>query len=191
MAAVLATAPIVWLTFGEACPWGVLTTPLLAPLFIALFAVGMLMFIAPLGFLGTLFGWLSHLLLAALESVDRMPGTPTLLPERPAWLIWGTLALAGLLLRREFRAARSAAVLRCSAILAAALLLLPWAPAPASFELHVLDVGHGTAVVFRSPGEPCWIFDCGSRDRSRVAQDALAPLLRSWEVSQTKVVLSL
>src|SRR5204863_426880 len=42
MAAVFATAPIVWLTFGEGCPWGLLTTPLFAPLFIGLFASGML-----------------------------------------------------------------------------------------------------------------------------------------------------
>lgn len=190
LAAVLATAPIVWLTFGEACPWGLLTTPLLAPLFISLFAVGMLMLIAPLGPLGALFTSLSHLLLGALESVDRLPGTPALLPERPAWLIWGALALAGLLLVRRFSTGRRAAILRSCATLSAAALLLPWAPAPASFELHILDVGHGTAVVFRAPGEPCWIFDCGSRDRSRVAQDALAPLLRAWEVERTKVVLS-
>ena len=163
---------------------------MLAPLFIALFAVGMLMFVAPLGLLGVLFTWLSHLLLSALESVDRLPGTPTLLPERPAWLIWGTLALAGLLLRRALSAGRWAEILRGFATLCAAALLLPWAPAPAAFELHVLDVGHGTAVVFRAPGEPCWVFDCGSRDRSRVAQDALAPLLRAWEVGHTKVVLS-
>ncbi len=190
LAAVLATAPIVWLTFGEACHWGLLTTPLLAPLFIALFAVGMLMLSAPLGPLGVLFTWLSHLLLAALESVDRLPGTPALLPERPTWLIWGALALAGMLLVRRFSDGRRPAILRACATLSAAALLLPWAPTPASFELHVLDVGHGTAVVFRAPGEPCWIFDCGSRDRSRVAPDALAPLLRAWEVERTKVVLS-
>jgi competence protein ComEC len=94
-----------------------------------------------------------------------------------------------LLRRQHLQRTRSALLGGCTAVGAAALAL-PWAATPERFELHVLDVGHGTCAVFRAPGEPCWIFDCGSRDRSRVAQDALAPLLRSWEIDRPKVVLS-
>ena len=187
IAAVLATAPIVWLTFGEACPWGVLTTPLLAPLFLALFVFGMLMLAAPASIFGTLFSATGDGLLSALEAVDLLPGTPALLPERPAWLLFGLLLLGWILVRERHAAAPA---LRAAAGLGAALLVLPWAPAAGRFELHVLDVGHGTCVAFRAPGEPCWIFDCGSRDRSRVAQDSLAPLLRAWDVPAPVVVLS-
>ncbi len=188
--AVLATAPIVWLTFGELCPWGVVTTPLLAPLFAALFATGMLMLAVPIGLFGALFTLSSRALLGALEAVDRLPGTPALLPDRPGWLIWGTLAAAWLLLRQKRCAGRIASGVRAAGALGAAALLLPWTPTADDFELHILDVGHGTCAVFRAPGESCWIFDCGSRDRSRVAQDGLGPLLRAWDVTAPKIVLS-
>ncbi|MEO6710253.1 MAG: ComEC/Rec2 family competence protein, partial [Planctomycetota bacterium] len=190
IAAVAATAPIVWLTFGEACPWGLITTPLFAPLFVALFATGMLMLVDPIGLFATLFTLSSRALLSLLEAVDRLPATPSLLPERPAWLVFGALAAAWAMLRFHPAGLRLRCALRAASALAAAALLLPWSPAAGQFELHILEVGHGTCAVFRAPGEPCWIFDCGSKDRSRVAQDALAPLLRSWEVDEPKVVLS-
>ena len=190
VAAVMATAPIVWLTFGEACPWGVISTPLLAPLFVALFATGMLMLAVPIGWLGTLFTLSSRALITALAAVDRLPATPALLPDRPAWLLWGTLAAACLLLWGNGCRGRASSGIRAASALGAAALLLPWTPAASDFELHVLEVGHGTCAVFRAPGEPCWIFDCGSRDRARVAQEALAPLLRAWDVDQPKIVLS-
>ena len=190
VAAVAATAPIIWLSFGEACAWGVLTTPLLSPLFVLLFISGILLLALPLDALATLFSAASHALLTALRVFDGLPGTPTLLPSRPTWLLWGTLAAAWLLLRRRRSPGRARCGLQGCTALGAAALLLPWSPAAADFELHLLDVGHGTACVFRAPGEPCWIFDCGSRDRAGVVHEALAPLLRTWEVTAPKVVLS-
>jgi competence protein ComEC len=70
------------------------------------------------------------------------------------------------------------------------ILLLPWALAPARFEMWALDVGHGTCVVLRAPGSDTWIFDAGSRDRPDVAREALLPLLRRWEVGDVGIVLS-
>jgi len=69
-------------------------------------------------------------------------------------------------------------------------LLLPWTPAPNELELVALDVGHGTAVAMRAPGPVYWLFDCGSRDRTRVVQGALGPLLAHWEVRELDVALS-
>jgi len=189
MAAVAATAPIIWLGFGEACAWGVLSTPLLAPLFVVLFTSGTLLLILPCEALASSFAAASQALLACLEALDRLPGTPSLLPSRPAWLLWGSLLALCLQLRRRI-SARAKLGCQAGSALGAAALLLPWSPAARDFELHLLDVGHGTAAVFRSPGEPCWIFDCGSRDRAGVAREALAPLLRAWEVRAPKVVLS-
>ena len=51
-------------------------------------------------------------------------------------------------------------------------------------------MGHGTAAVLRAPGEPCWIFDAGSRDRRFLGSQALGPLLAAWEVRRPAVVLS-
>jgi competence protein ComEC len=68
--------------------------------------------------------------------------------------------------------------------------LLPWAAAPAGLEVHLLDVGHGTACVLRAPGHPAWVFDAGSRDRPGVAEEAVGPLLARWEVTRPSVVLS-
>lgn len=76
------------------------------------------------------------------------------------------------------------------ATLAAGIALLPWALAPRSLEVVALDVGHGTSVVLRAPGSGALVFDAGSRERRRVAHEALLPLLARWEVSALDVVLS-
>ena len=70
------------------------------------------------------------------------------------------------------------------------MLLVPWSAAPRALELVALDVGHGTAVVFRAPGAGTWVFDAGSRDRPGVARAAVGPLLRRWEAAEVSVVLS-
>lgn len=205
LSAVCATAPVIWWTFGEACPWGVLTTPLLAPLFVLLFVSGMLMLLTPWAPLEVLFTGTGEALMEAMSFVDSLPGTPMLLPERPGWLVCGAVGLGWWVVGRARpgletgssaatgvpgRWPRLGALPRAASLASAAALALPWSGAPADFELHALAVGHGTAVVFRGPGEPGWIFDCGSRDRPRPAQDALRPLLRAWELDRPVVVLS-
>jgi beta-lactamase superfamily II metal-dependent hydrolase len=42
----------------------------------------------------------------------------------------------------------------------------------------------------RAPGEPCLLFDAGSRDRPRLYREALAPLLARWEVARPRIALS-
>src|SRR6185436_14682854 len=68
--------------------------------------------------------------------------------------------------------------------------LLPWSAAPRGLELHLLDVGHGSALVLRAPGLEALVFDAGSRDRRALAREALLPLLARWEVAETSVLLS-
>ncbi|MBK8181088.1 MAG: ComEC/Rec2 family competence protein [Planctomycetes bacterium] len=93
LSAVCATAPVIWWTFGEACPWGVLTTPLLAPLFVLLFVSGMLMLLTPWAPLEVLFTGTGEALMEAMSFVDSLPGTPMLLPERQGWLVCGAVGL--------------------------------------------------------------------------------------------------
>lgn len=194
MAAVLATLPIIWWTFGEGCAWGVLSTPLLAPLFIGMFVAGMAWWLLPIEPLSqacsAAFQAAASALLDSLSAIDRLPGTPMLLPERPlaALLVSLLLCVAAWLGRSGASRWRRAA--NGAAPLAAGLLWIPWQPTPARLEVQALDVGHGTAVALRLPGNGVWIFDAGSRDRSRVGSGALGPLLRRWEASETTIVLS-
>jgi len=182
MAASLTTLPVLWTRFGEWSPVGMAATPLLLPLLALLLASGWLELLAP-GLAGPVFDLGCRTLTGSLELLDRLPGTPCPLPLRPDWLL-----LAAVIATLSALAGRVAAG-RLAALLWGAVLL-PWTPAPSGVELAALDVGHGTAVVLRAPGEPCWIFDAGSRDRPGVARGALAPILRRWEASAPAVVLS-
>jgi len=189
VAATSFTLPFVWLEFGEWSPIGILATPLVLPLFTLVLFLSWSWIALPLNWIEWGLDGSIQLLISLLEVFDRTPCTPLLLPARPTWwlVLWSlpfVLALfpaLGLELRRF--------ALRVTALVLA-LGILPWAAEPATAELHLLDVGHGTAACLRVPGEPCWIFDAGSRDRSRVARDALLPLLASWEVPEVRVALS-
>jgi beta-lactamase superfamily II metal-dependent hydrolase len=110
------------------------------------------------------------------EVKDGLPATPAQLPLRPQWLIF--LACVSTLLAFRGRARRR--LLTCLASIAWLALLLPRDTEPKTLEVHALDVGHGTCVVFRAPGSRAWIFDAGSRNRSHLTSAALFPLLRSW-----------
>jgi len=178
--AVLSTAPIVWHHFGELAPAGVLATPLAA------------LFITPLLLLGWLDLWLSslmgvapfqelsrlltHALLALLVSFDGLPGTPVQLPLRPQWLVFLACASTLWVIRARTRRRHR---FSCAAV-AWLALLFPRDTSAETLEVHALDVGHGTCVIFRAPGSRAWIFDAGSRDRSQLVTAALFPLLRSW-----------
>jgi len=178
--AVLATTPIVWHHFGELSPTGVLATPLAALLVTPLLLLGWLdLLLTPvLGAapLHTLTAQLTQLLTLLLSLFDQLPATPTQLPPRPQWLIalacWTTLL--------AFRAHSTRRLLLCVASIAWLIILFPRDTEAKSLEVHALDVGHGTCVVFRAPGSRVWIFDAGSRDRSHLTSAALYPLLRSW-----------
>ncbi len=196
LAAVGATLPLTWPTFGEWSPVGPAATCLaLVP--VALMLASGWLFIAageanPLAeALGAAFTALSRFLVTSLELWDRLPGTPTPLPPRPVPLLW--LAVTAVFILLRWPGGRSAAGRRHlarAAALAWGLLLLPWAAGPRGLEVYALDVGHGTAVLVRAPGEPACLVDAGSRDRPGVAREALAPLLRSWEVRELTVILT-
>jgi competence protein ComEC len=199
LAAVGATLPFAWTVFGEWSPVGPAATCLALIPVALLLASGWVMLLAgDLAWiaepLGEVFTVTAHALVASLEIWDALPGTPTPLPPRPAALVWIAVIGGFALLRRprdESTPLRSVRRwLARTTALAWGALLLPWSAAPLGLEVHVLDVGHGTAVVLRAPGEPAWVLDAGSRDRPGVARRAVAPLLRLWDVGTIGVVLT-
>ena len=189
IAATAVTLPFVWQEFGEWSPIGVVATPLVLPLFTLVLFLSWSWIALPLNVTEVALDSSIELLISVLRVMDQVPSSPLLLPARPSlWLVaWSLPFLCALLPHFGTRLRRNA--LRVSAF-ALGCGLLPWAPEPETAELHLLDVGHGTAACLRVPGEACWIFDAGSRDRARVARDALLPLLAAWEVPRVRVVLS-
>jgi ComEC/Rec2-related protein len=181
-AAVLATLPLTWSTFGEFAPAGVVLTLLALPPFTFLSLLAWLAALAPWSGLSLPAELGTRALYGLLELGDALPGTPLLLPPRPAGLLLAATALAFLGLER--------ALARRAAALLWGLLLLPWSAAPRGLELHLLDAGHGSAAVLRAPGVEALVFDAGSRDRRALASEALLPLLARWEVARASVVLS-
>ena len=178
--AVLSTTPIVWHHFGELAPVGVIATPLAALLITPLLLFGWLdLWLSSIVGLAPFHSVCSHLtqaLLSLLSFFDELPATPAQLPLRPQWLI--LLACASTL--SLFRARARRRLLTVATTIAWFSLVLPRATEAKTLEVHALDVGHGTCIVFRAPGSRAWIFDAGSRDRSHLTSAALFPLLRSW-----------
>jgi len=183
--ATLATLPIVWGHFGEVSPWGVLLTPLALPFLAAFLCAGWAWVLLPPLCPESLVELPARGLTSLLELADHLPGTPLVLPERPLLLVVAA-ALCALYAGAGPGRRRSARW----AALAGGAALLPWASAPRGLEVWALDVGHGTAVLARAPGEGAWLFDAGSRDRLGTARAALMPLMRRWEVGRLAVVLS-
>ena len=201
LAAIGATLPWTWTTFGEWSPVGPVATSLaLVPVALLLAGGWLLLLAGDASWLvepmASAFATVARLLVTSLELWDRLPGTPTPLPPRPAFLLWGAVGGLFCLLRwrvghwPQERGPTGRLVLAKATALAWAALVLPWARAPAGLEVHALDVGHGTAVLLRAPGEPACLVDAGSRDRPGVAREAVAPLLRRWEVAELDVVLT-
>ncbi len=193
-AAVLATLPSVWCAFGELAPVGVLATPLALPSFVALLVACWWGVLLPQAAPELAFEWPLRWMLAALRACDALPGSPWLAPPRPALLL-AALSLASLWLALPTRlpnARVARARLRLARLCAFgwALVLLPWSAAPRGLELVLLDAGHGAASLLRAPGLPALIFDAGSRDRPRLASEALAPALARWDPGSAAVVLS-
>jgi competence protein ComEC len=186
LAAVLATLPIGWQGFGEWSPIGVIATPLFLPVFAWLLVSGSALLALPALWPEAAFSAPARATVILLGVFDHLPGTPVLLPARP----WPLIVAATVGVMVWLARGRIDAWLGRASAWTWAAILLPWHAAPRELELVALDVGHGTAVVLRAPNEPCWLFDCGSRDRPRVAQTALAPLLAHWETDELGVVLS-
>ena len=186
----LATLPLVWHHFGEWCAWDVLSTSALLPQLGAFLLLSWLRLLVPIAPFAAGCELLAGSMVATLEIVDLLPGTPLSLPPRPLALLGAASLLVLAWLRVRGSASRLAPWTGRIAAGAWGCLLLPWTLAPALLEVHALDVGHGTAVVWRSPSSGVWIFDAGSRDRGSVARGAVAPLLRAWDTKRVSIVLS-
>ncbi|MDP6761587.1 MAG: ComEC/Rec2 family competence protein [Planctomycetota bacterium] len=182
IAATLATLPFVWTRFCEWSWVGILLTPLMLPWVALLLAAGWLWLLVPLDALESLARAATAVLVGLAEFGDGLPATPAPLAPRPFPLL-AAACLGSLALLRGVRLGRPS-------FLAWALLLAPWTRGPRGLEVRALDVGNGTAVCVRAPGEACWVFDAGSRDRPGVARAALAPALAAWDVGSLAVVLS-
>jgi len=191
LAATLATAPIVWTTFGEFSPWSAPASALAGPLLLPM--LGGLWADAAFGHgpWSDLSDGSAALLVAILEAFDRLPASPWLAPQRPAALL-AAAALVGLgtaALAPRIAPVRAQWGAGCAFALSGAVLL-PWSAHPARLEVFALDVGHGTAVLVRAPGLAPILFDAGSRDRPGLAREALGPLLAKLEPARLWVVLS-
>lgn len=186
LAAVLVTLPLCWSTFGEWAPIGVLATAITTPLVTWLLVVGWAAILVPSLVPGALFDVPAQWFVGLLEFADSLPGTPCVLPPRPLLL----LALATGLLAYGWTRRTSRTLAARAGMVLWGLLLLPWTVRPRDWVIDALDVGHGTCVVLRGPSGPVWIFDAGSRDRSRVASSALGPLLAAADAREIAVVLS-
>ena len=182
--AVLGTLPFTWATIGEIAPVGCLATPLVLPPLALLLVGSVAHALAPGVVPEVLLTVQTRTLLEILRWADAAPAAPMNLPPRPFLL----LALLAVALAFGIRQGRARPVRLGLGLLGACLL--PWRPAPAALEIVACDVGHGTAVAVRAPGAGAWIFDAGSRDQGGVATQALAPLLRAWDVGTLGVALS-
>lgn len=206
LAAVWITLPETWSTFGEVAPIGILITPLAVPLIAWILTLAWsILLLAPV--LNALFSELAEHLIDLLVApagealgrllafADNLPGTPVVLPPRPGVAIALAVGFGILALIRRRRWAKSgtlrnACPLALAASVLGAALLLPWSAAPASAEVVIANVGHGTAGLVRLPSGAIWIFDGGSRDRLRTATEALLPQLAKWEGPRPHYILS-
>ena len=184
--ATIATLPVIWSVFGEASWAGIVLTTLAMPAVTALIAGGRWI-AAPDLFPCEALTWCAHGLVALHTAFDHFPGTPLVLPARPLWAIASASGLAIAALRTgNGRAGRLAA-------LAFGLLIAPLpigaARPPGALEVHVMDVGDGTAIVARAPGASPLLVDAGSRDRSAVAR-AAGWLLRALDAGPLRIVLT-
>ena len=213
----LATLPVAWCVFGEWSPASLLATPVATPPVAVLMVSGWARILAPGETADAVALLASESLLRWLALVDSLPWTPLPLPERPALALAALTAALLAAARSPARRRRlgSAAALGFGLLLApwpgpslgpalgpssvppagtqpAAALPAGVAPGPTprGLEVHVLDVGNGTAVVVRAPGDPAWVLDAGSRDRLAVASEGVGALLRALDVGAVRAAAS-
>jgi len=193
----LAAWPLVALRFHLVSPIGILINLPLIPLTsLALLLAGLALALAaawaPLAWP---FAWACGLCLGGTERVVRwgtdLPWGHRFVPG-PAWA-W-TLGFYALLtvamiaggLRRPSRRAWWALALAWGAVGAMA----PLVPTrPVATEAEVLAVGHGLAVVVRSPEGRTLLYDCGKMGDPRVGRRAIATALWSLGVRRLDVVV--
>jgi len=81
-------------------------------------------------------------------------------------------------------------VVALAGLSAAVALAVASRPAPPrDAELLMLDVGHGQAVILRSPDGPTVLVDAGSRTRGGIGRGVLLPALRELGVARIDVIV--
>lgn len=162
--ATVVTAPLIAWYFGRISLVGplsnVVANPIVALLQPALF-LGLLL--APVPWLGAFVADASHPLLAALQSTavqfGSIPGA--VLEVSPSWpvILAAGVAVAALIMAivSRFPARPCVLALGCCAFVA----VVPIRAADSNFEMHMLDVGQGDAILIRTPHGHWILFDAG------------------------------
>jgi len=60
---------------------------------------------------------------------------------------------------------------------------------PKDFTLHVLDIGHGQAILAQSPNAKTILFDCGSITRSNIGKKTVNPFLENLGISSINALI--
>ena len=188
LCATVATAPFLLFHFGRVSPLGPLNTILVTPLFLPTFAVSLAhgFLGAPLLEAGRMLAFPVEVGATSLEwffrTAAEIPGA-TVHMLRPKPLIFLLLVLLGGRLLHK-RSVRSAVAFSLALLIAANR----GSPA-ATFELWMFDVGHGQAILIRSPAGGEILVDCGSRGRSDIGARTLLPALDCLDVSQVDTLV--
>ncbi|MBI4879409.1 MAG: DNA internalization-related competence protein ComEC/Rec2 [Planctomycetes bacterium] len=186
--AAIGTGPIVAHHFGTVAPLGPLFTVAVTPLFLAAFGACVLHGLFGLAgasmaaLLAAPADALCALLATAFVAAREVPGAAFCI-MRPGLLAASALTAAAFLaLARRFAAA---------AVLLA--LALAWNQSarskPAAHEAWTFDVGHGQAVLLRSPQGAVVLVDCGSRGAPDVGRRTILPALDALGVARIDLLV--
>ncbi|HEX5136041.1 MAG TPA: ComEC/Rec2 family competence protein [Planctomycetota bacterium] len=181
LAAWLATLSLVARAFGVVTPYAVAVNVLAAPLVSVLLAAVALVALAVPG-AAPVATAAARALRGLLALGGSLPASLWVLPPPPvtAVVLW---ILACVLLR--WRPLPALAGLATAIALAVAARPAP----PSDAELSMLDVGHGQAVILRSPDGWTALVDGGSRTRPGVARAVLLPALRALGIVRIDLVV--
>jgi competence protein ComEC len=178
--AVICTAPLTLLYFGQIAPWTLIATPLLGPVVAAMLGLAILSAIlglalpGPALILAAVLGPLTSLYDELVRAFAELPGAPVFaVSSPPIWLLvgFGIFGLVGLSLLRGRRGV---------ALFCASLCIPHFISSPPDDEacLRMLAVGHGQACILQTPSGRQVLVDCGSLGNPRRAGRAVAAALR-------------
>ncbi len=178
--AVICTAPLTLIYFGQVAPWTLIATPLLGPLVGLMLGLGVLTAILGLSGPGLAsipaagLGAITSLYDSMVRAFAELPGAPVFAScSAPIGLLMGCgiFGLLGLLMYRD---RRGVLVLCLSLCLPQFIPGLPGEQA----SLRLLAVGHGQACLINSESGRQILVDCGSLGNPERAGLAVAAALR-------------
>lgn len=170
------TMPIALAWFGATSAWTIVGTPLCASLVAMMLGLGVVVAGSALWApgLADLISWVlappAELYVLLVESLDHLPGTPTIAPCTPhTAALWACGLGAGAL----FAARPCRRTLAAAALLGSLPSLIPLGP-PNGERFDLLPVGHGQAALFVDSNDHRVLVDCGSlMDGSRASRRVL------------------